>query len=102
MTAEPSHGELPAALPLVSLAPDELVLTAIKPAESGAGVIVRFYNSSDRAVSGQLAFGLPVRAITPINLLEETLESSRDWNIRDGVITLEIPAKQIVSCCVTL
>jgi alpha-mannosidase len=97
VAAEPSDGALPPALPFVSLTPDSLVLTAIKPAESGAGVIVRFYNSSERTVSGRLAFGLPVCAMTRTNLLEESLELPEDWTLTDGVITLDVPAKRIVS-----
>jgi alpha-mannosidase len=97
VTAEPLNDTLPAALQFVSLAPDELVLTAVKPAESGAGIIIRFYNSSEHAVSGSLTFDLPVRAITPTNLLEEPHVPSREWVIKDGVIVLNVPAKRIVS-----
>ena len=102
VTAEPSNGMLPAASQFISLAPDELVLTAVKPAESGTGIIMRFYNSSDHVVSGQLVFGLPFSAITPTNLLEEPYESSEDWTTKDGVITLDVPAKRIVSLRIDL
>ena len=102
VVAKPSTNTLPAVLQFVSLTPDELVLTAIKPAESGIGIIIRIYNSSDHTVSGQLTFGLPVRTIMPTNLLEESLELSEGWNIEDAVVTLELPAKRIVSFCVGL
>ncbi len=97
VTAVPSDGPLPAALQFISLIPDSLVLTAVKPAESGVGVIFRFYNSSEHAVSGQLALGLPVRAVTPVNLLEEPDQIAAEWSITDGVIALTVPAKRIVS-----
>jgi alpha-mannosidase len=97
VTAVSSDGPLPTALQFVSLTPDELVLTAVKPAESGPGVIIRFYNSSEHAVSGQLVLGLPVRAITPVNLLEEPDQIAAEWSTTDSVIALTVPAKRIVS-----
>jgi alpha-mannosidase len=100
VAAEPVNSTLPAALQFLSLTPEALVLTAIKPAESGPGLIVRFYNSSAHAVSGQLAFGLPVGAISFTNLLEEALE--QEAALQEGMIHLTVPPKRIMSLRVQL
>jgi mannosylglycerate hydrolase len=103
VTATPAGGLLPPTLQFVSLTPDELILTAVKPAESGRGIIVRFYNSQDCTVSGQLAFGLPVHKLTPVNLLEEPHEIAGKSNIKDNrEVTFDIAPKQIVSLHVDL
>ncbi len=64
-------GTLPPELQFVTLKPAAWVPTALKPAEFGEGIVVRFYNSHAAAVSGRVEFGLPVDAVTPVNLLEE-------------------------------
>jgi len=102
-TAEPLNGNLPPTLQFISLTPDKLVLTAVKPAESGEGIILRFYNSQEHTVSGQLTFGLPFQELTSVNLLEEPHEKAGDWNINDqGEINLNVPPKHIVSLRVVL
>jgi hypothetical protein len=48
---------------LLRLSPDTLVLSALKPAEDGDGVIVRVLNPTDEQVSAHLDFGLPVASV---------------------------------------
>jgi alpha-mannosidase len=94
--AEAADGTLPASLRFVELAPSELVLTAVKPAESGDGIIIRFYNSSETPVAGRVTFGLPMREIISTNLLEDSSESTQAWT-NTSTVSLNVPAKRIVT-----
>ncbi len=96
-----SSGTLPAALQAVTLEPAALVLTAIKPPESGDGIIVRLYNSHTERVSGRLAFGWPVREVVPVNLLEEPVGAPYALD-EGGSVRLDVPGKRIVTLRVTL
>jgi len=94
--AEAADSTLTASLRFVELAPSELVLTAVKPADSGDGIIIRFYNSSETPVAGRVTFGLPMRAIISTNLLEDSSESTQTWT-NTNTISLNVPAKRIVT-----
>ena len=67
-------GSLPPSFSLVSLEPEELVISAIKKAESGEELVVRFYNTSDRQVTGKLSTFQQIEKASITNLLEETIE----------------------------
>lgn len=94
-------GPLPATQTAVALEPAALVLTAIKPAESGQGLIVRFYNSSETAMGSRVRFGFPVREVVPANLLEAPIGPSLA-PAEGGAFALTVPAKRIVTLAVTL
>jgi len=91
-----SQGSLPPELQFVTLEPAAWVLTALKPAESGEGIVVRFYNSHAAAVSGRVEFGLPVDAVTPVNLLEEPVELP-GMRAEGRAVWLDVPGKRIVT-----
>jgi alpha-mannosidase len=57
-------------VPLLALAPDGLVLSAMKPAESGAGAVVRVLNPTGEPLDADLSFGVPVRAAASVRLDE--------------------------------
>ncbi len=100
VATEVSAGTFSPSLQFVTIEPGELVLTAIKPAESGEGIIVRFYNSSEREVSGCLRFGLPLQRVIPTNLLEEPTGLPFELGDRHA-IAVQVPAKRIVTLAVT-
>lgn len=95
-----AEGPLPATQTAVALEPAALVLTAIKPAESGQGLIVRFYNSSETAVKGRVRFGFPVREVAPADLLEAPVGPPLAA-AEDGAFVVAVPAKRIVTLVVT-
>ena len=75
----PQRGNLPDELSFVSLRSDDAVhafrLTAVKRAEAGDGVIVRFFNTLDRPVRGELAAWWPqISRVVKTNLNEEAQE----------------------------
>ncbi len=95
-----AEGPLPATQTAVALEPAALVLTAVKPAEAGQGLIVRFYNSSETAVEGRVRFGFPVREVVPANLLEAPAGPPLT-PAEDGAFVVAVPAKRIVTLAVT-
>jgi alpha-mannosidase len=94
--SEAAQGPLPPELRFVALEPAAWVLTALKPAESGEGIVVRFYNSSAAAVSGRVEFGLPVDEVTPVNLLEEPVDLP-GMRAEGCAVWLDVPGKRIVT-----
>lgn len=85
----PRAGPQPDTLSFVTLEPQALVLSALRRAEDGQGVIVRFYNVTRRATTARLTFHAPVAQAYRVNLNEERLES---LELLDGR-TLEIPTR---------
>jgi alpha-mannosidase/mannosylglycerate hydrolase len=55
---------------LLSLAPSSLILSAVKPAESGDGIVVRVLNPSADAVRAILALGFRVTRVAAVRLDE--------------------------------
>ena len=85
---------------LLALEPAALVLTAIKAADTGDALIVRFYNSSERAQTACVTFGFPVAAVNPVNLLEEPQGDALPIGDEQQV-TVDVPSKRIVTWRVT-
>ncbi|MGH2758943.1 MAG: glycosyl hydrolase-related protein, partial [Actinomycetota bacterium] len=56
--------------PLVELGPRELLLSALKPAESGDGTIVRVLNPTDDAIEARLRLGIPFTGAEHVRLDE--------------------------------
>lgn len=63
-----------AAAGLLSVAPSELVLSAVKRAEDGDDLIVRLWNVAPSAVGAEVSFGFPVRAAWLADLAEKAGE----------------------------
>jgi alpha-mannosidase len=61
----------PAGQPLLTLTPEPLVLTALKPSEDGRGLVARIWNPSGATVEGRLQSALPVVACASVRLDEE-------------------------------
>lgn len=60
----------PAAGPLVTARPASVIIDQVKPAEDGADVIVRLYESGGGRCAAQIAFGFPVEAVFRSDTLE--------------------------------
>ena len=70
------------------------VLSALKPAEHGDGLVVRILNPTDVAGPATLRFGLPVDTFIDANL-DETPRSETPLPAADGVLTLEVGPHQL-------
>lgn len=68
-------GSLPNTFSLVQLAPSMLQLSAIKRAEDGAGIIVRWYNPGDSEVIAELATLVPCAEVSVVSLNERFVQS---------------------------
>lgn len=92
-TAHP--GRLPSATSLIAVSPEAFVLTAVKPAEEGRGIIVRGYNRSSEAVQTRFTTLLTFKHAARVNLLEETIE---EVGIEpDGSIKLDLRPFEIAT-----
>jgi mannosylglycerate hydrolase len=61
---------LEAGKPLLALEPAALVLSALKPAETGHGFVVRLLNPTDDAIEASIRVGLPLSDVTSVRLDE--------------------------------
>jgi alpha-mannosidase len=79
---------------LLALEPRSLVLSAVKPAEDGDGIVVRILNPTGEIQTGHLDVGFDVSDATIVALDES---SGGRANLSGRRITLEIPARAIRS-----
>lgn len=88
-------GTLPLQASLVDLQGAGLVLSAVKAAESGDGLIVRFYNTGAELAVARLLSHVPARSAWLTNLAEQVLQPLR----LDGAsgVSVEVKGRQIVS-----
>ena len=80
---------------LLELAPRDLVLSAVKPAGDGTGVVVRVLNPTDHTLRAQLRLGRPPRSVSAIRL-DET-PADHDISVVDGVLAFDVPAHALRS-----
>jgi alpha-mannosidase len=64
---------------LLGLSPGAIVLSALKPADQGDGMVLRVLNPTDETVEAVAALGFPVETVRPVRLDEEP---SDDGEIR--------------------
>jgi len=87
--------EVPQAVSGPELSGEGLVFSAMKPAESGRGTILRCYNGTDKAVRGAWCVGWPVRSARLCRLDEQPLKNLR---VRaGGVVRFEAPPRGVVT-----
>jgi len=87
-------GQLPLSYSMVSLEPEELVISAIKKAEDSDELVIRFYNISDQKVTGKLSTPQQIQKAVMTNLLEEPLA---EVQVSDGSLILSVERHQIVT-----
>ncbi len=87
-------GQLAPVGSLLSLRPDSLVLSALKDAEDGQGIIARLYNIADRATEGGVRLEGQWQAVERVNLNEEPLGPAE---VRDGWVRLSLQPNEIAT-----
>lgn len=92
-------GELPSKLSFIDIQPQKLVLSSIKKAEDRDSLIVRFYSPYDEMIIGTLRIPVPVKEAYLCNLAEDRQE---ELECLDGNISLEVPAKKIMTCEISI
>ena len=72
-----------------------LLLSALKPAEAGRGIVVRVLNPSDGPVAATLRMGVPFRTARPVRL-DET-PAAGDVAVHGAVVRFDVPARALRS-----
>ncbi len=90
-------GPLPLVQSFVEVAPDSLVVSAIKRPERGAGLIVRCWNTAETPVEGRLRLCWPFARATRVNLNEEELGPRPDRSPETCQVSLPVRGREIVS-----
>lgn len=92
-----SHGELPPTMSFIKIAPDQLVLSAIKKSSRQNSLIVRVFNPTEAPVAGTISFWKKIAAANLVDLNEKFVseaiynENSIALTIaKNKIITLEV------------
>jgi len=79
----------------LSIGPKPLELSAVKIAESGKSLIVRFFNPTDRRVNGRIHTAVPIKRARLVNLNEEP---QQELKVTKGhTVDLPVGKKKIVT-----
>ena len=89
----------PGQLSLLTVQPDEFVVTCIKKAEQGDSLIVRFYNISEVPLSGHLECWRPIESAELVNLNEEPV-APLELDAEDRVQLTDVPTRRIVTVAI--
>lgn len=81
-------GSLPSEKSFLSLSAPSLVVTALKQAEDGSGVIVRFYESAGIPCKTRVSIKLPARYFVETDLMEKPI--GKKTAIRGGVFSVPV------------
>jgi alpha-mannosidase len=84
---------VPPRTPLVELDGDGLILSAIKPADRGEGIVLRFFEAAGAATRARVTVAGAQR-IERVDLLEEHVE---DLAAKDGTAILDVRPYEIVT-----
>ena len=92
----PAHaGTLPPVGSFVAVAPDVLVVSAIKEAENGTGLIVRLWNTDTTACEGVIRFWKRPRRVSRCNLNERGQDALTVD--KDGTVHFPVRGREIVT-----
>lgn len=89
------QGPLPAELSFASVEPASLVVSAIKVAEAGDGLILRFYNPTTREVEGRVHLCRPFVQAHLVRLDEEEIEPLAQQP--DGGVTIQVSRNEAIT-----
>ncbi len=99
ITAVPETGPRPLVAQGLSVMGKNAVVSSIKQAEDGDGIIVRLYNPT-AVETGAIIGGLEVQAAETV-LLDESLLAVRPINA-DGTVSVTLSPKKIVTVCLRI
>lgn len=89
----PVEGDLPSTASVISINPqDKAMVSALKRAEDGSGIVLRLWNASSDTIRVDVKTILPVESVKRLRL-DETVVSDED--IDDGTIRFEMGAHRI-------
>ncbi len=86
---------VPANRPLITIEPREILLTALKPAEEGPGIVLRLLNPTDAALAARIQVAFPVSSVEAVRLDERPAQAT--VAVQGHVVTLTVPARGLRS-----
>ena len=92
---ELSPKTLPAEQSFLSVPGDTLAVTALKKADQGDGIVVRFFEAAGESAETNVHFLGQPRGVRPVNMLEEPTSSGNEQTLHVQpfeIDTIEIPA----------
>jgi alpha-mannosidase len=92
---ELSPKTLPAEQSFLFVPGDNLVVTALKKADQGDGIVARFFNETGESTETSVNFLGEKWGVRPVNMLEEPTSSGNEQTLRVlpfEIDTVEIPA----------
>ena len=92
---EAGEGSLPAELSFASVEPASLVVSAVKVAEAGNGLILRLYNPTAREVEGRVHLWRPFVRAHLVRLDEEDIEPLAQQS--DGGVMIQVRRNEAVT-----
>jgi alpha-mannosidase len=94
VTTTAGKGQLAPTASLLSIAPSALVLSSLRAASDGQGLIVRLYNIASQPTSGEVRLEEPYDDVEVVNLNEEPLGPAE---VEDGRVRLSLKPNEIVT-----
>jgi mannosylglycerate hydrolase len=95
----PHDGELPKELSFLGMGPEDLVLTGMKVAEDGEGIVIRALNPTDREVTGSITSWKPIVKAQMLQLSEKV---TSDLTPSGSEVTFTAAPKKIVTVRIVL
>jgi alpha-mannosidase/mannosylglycerate hydrolase len=80
---------------LLAVEPPALLVTAVKRAEDGSGIVVRLLNPTDASIEARIVPGFPLRTARPLRL-DET-PSDEGISFGDGTVRVDVPPHRLRS-----
>lgn len=90
-------GKLPRWMGFVEVSPSALILSAVKSAQKGKGIILRLCNISGRTVDGSVKLFCGFRKVSEVNLNEEKADASFLIRQEKSQLFLRVPPHKIVT-----
>ncbi|MFO7966408.1 MAG: glycoside hydrolase family 38 C-terminal domain-containing protein [Archaeoglobaceae archaeon] len=78
----------------LSIEPDNVVMTALKPAEDKSGIVLRFYEASGEDTDTSISFFIDPQKVVKTDLMEEEQE---EVTCEDGVVKMSVKPFEIVT-----
>lgn len=76
-----------------------VTLETVKKAEDSDDLILRVFEHANRRVTANIQFGLPVKSVQTVNLMEE---GGEPVELKDGAVTLELNPFEITTLRITI
>lgn len=93
-SSPPTLVSMPPQDSLIEVAPSALVLSAIKFADDGSGVVIRLYNIDDKPIRGRVRLEEPYEVVELVDLNEQALDHPP---VQDGWVQVRARPNEILS-----